>query len=139
MSGVCFREAGLGKDGTLAQFAFWVTYSVSESLKNRRMGAVGFCFESCCPMLGGCQKIKGQVFSSNEGIFIVYAWFCHSALQSFKCVYVCGVWTHCVCTQSSLSVFTMLDTSVRSSLHSVVKLTFYLYQTLSWFWLVINC
>ena len=60
-------------------------------------------------MLGVC---KG-VYSVSVGLHS------HSALQFFKCVWV-GVDTHCMHTQSSLSIFTMLGTAVLSSLKSGV-------------------
>ena len=111
----------------------------------RTAGWVQLGFALKVVLCWGVAKKKGRVFSSNGGVFIVCG-FCHSALQSFKFVRVCvcGVWTHCVYTQSSLSIFTMFNTPVRSSLHSgvhgcsAVKLTFYLHQTPSWLWLVTN-
>ena len=58
-------------------------------------------------MLGVC---KG-VYSVSVGLHS------HSALQFFKCVWV-GVDTHCMHTQSSLSIFTMLGTALLSLLDS---------------------
>ena len=45
-----------------------------------------------CPMLGSHKKKKKK----KKGSAFSVCWFCHSALQSFKCVCVCvcGAWTH---------------------------------------------
>ena len=68
-----------------------------------------------CTMCESCPT-KIPDFSNNGSAFSVCR-FCHSALQSFKCV--CEAWTR-VHTQSSLSIFTTLGTAILSSLHSGV-------------------
>ena len=78
-------------------------------------GCSWVCCENCCAMLGNAQ------------------------LCSLSNLSVWSMDTHCVDTQSSLSIFIMLGTAVWSSLHSgaVVPLwNFYLHQTPSWLWLV---
>ena len=99
-----------------------------------------------CTSEAYCETEKKKIpgFLKYSGVCSVHVCgFCHSTLQSFKCVCVCVcVWsvdTH-VHTQSSLSIFTMLGTTVLSLLAlwcgcSFVKLT-YPYQTPSWLWLV---
>ena len=117
------------------------------SLKDPRVGTVGFCSESCCLMLLVYQKKKLKVFSSNGGVFTVCG-FCHFALglvtllrsPSNACVW--SVDTHCVHSQTripfrlhharqSCYVFTALWYGC-----FVVTLTFYLHQTQFWLWLV---
>ena len=75
-------------------------------------------------VLGLCVKLsyarvlpkKFWVFSSNEG---VPCGFCHTALQSFKCV--CGAWTYvCIHKAHFLSSPRSAVTAVLSSLHSGV-------------------
>ena len=61
-------------------------------------------------------KKNKRVFSSNGGVFSVCG-LCHSALQSFKCVWSVDTRVH---TLSSLFVFTTLGTAVLSPLHSGV-------------------
>ena len=119
----------------------WHTQRVNLS---RTTGWVQLGFALKVVLCWGVAKKTGRVSQVME----VYSLFVGFVTQLYSpsnlCVCVCGVWTHCVYTQSSLSIFTMFNTPVRSSLHSgvhgcsAVKLTFYLHQTPSWLWLVTN-
>ena len=82
-------------------------------------------------MLGLCvivslhDKEKNSRFSQVMGVYSVFVGFVTQLCSpSNVCVCVCVcVWsmdTHCVHTQSSLSIFTTLETAVLSSLHSGV-------------------
>ena len=80
-----------------------------------KFGGVGSVREVILCMLGFLPK-KFWVFSSNEG---VPCGFCHTALQSFKCV--CGAWTYvCIHKAHFLSSPRSAVTAVLSSLHSGV-------------------
>ena len=85
-----------------------MTHSEGGSLKNRRVGAVGFCFESC-PMLEGCQKKVG--FSQ---VMEVYSLFVGFVTQLYSPSNLCMCVCVCVWSVDTLCVYT--------------KLTFHLYH-----------
>ena len=136
--------------------AHWVTHSYRCVTQDPRVGSSEahaihpthlVCLVACTSE-AHCETEKKknfQVFSSIRGcIFSACLWvlslnFAVLQMCVCVCVCVCGAWTR-VYTQSSLSVFTMLGTTVLSLLAlwcgcSFVKLT-YLHQTPSWLWLV---
>ena len=69
-------------------------HSMAGLLKDSRVGAVGFCCESCCPMLGGYKKKKNLKFSQ---VIEVYSVFVCLIIQLYSPSNVCvwsGPWTH---------------------------------------------